>query len=114
MSELAEADSSKPSNPPSEGNVAKSPLAPPYTAFSPARRNTMLAVVTWTAFLGPLSGNIYLPLLPILERELRVSATLINFTVTVFMLVFAVAVLVPSFKPPRGEEVTCAEEVALD
>ena len=111
MLELARPNSRKRSSSPDASDRVENPPTLPYTAFPPARKNMMLAIVTWMAFLGPLSGNIYLPLLPVLARELRVSATLINLTVTVFMLVFAVAVLL-SCSPfcrtsYRTEEVIC-------
>lgn len=65
----------------------------PYTAFLPKRVRGILLLVTMAGFLGPLSGNIYIPLLPLLESQFEVSATTINATVSVFMAVFAVAPL---------------------
>ena len=66
--------------------------AKPYCAFPPSRRRFILAVVTAAGLLGPLAGAIYLPALPVLEREFHVGATAINATVSVFMVVFAFAV----------------------
>lgn len=74
---------------------------PPYSAFPPKRRSLILGIVTSAGFLGPLAGGIYLPVLPELERDFGVSATVINATVSVFMVVFAFAV---SFKLCR---ITC-------
>jgi hypothetical protein len=68
------------------------PTPPPYTAFSPWRRRFILAVITVAGFFGPLAGGIYLPALPVLEREFQASATAINITVSVFMLTFAFGV----------------------
>lgn len=70
-----------------------SPLAtvtqtPSYSAFSRPKRVLILAVVTLAGFLGPLAGNIYLPVLPVLEHEFHVTAAAINATVSVFMAVF--------------------------
>ncbi|MCJ1466650.1 Dityrosine transporter 1 [Pseudocyphellaria aurata] len=65
----------------------------PYTAFSNQRRNFILLVVTLAGFFGPLSGGIYLPALNVLAEAFNVSGTLINVTVSVFMLVFAVGPL---------------------
>ncbi|KAH6972467.1 major facilitator superfamily domain-containing protein [Ilyonectria sp. MPI-CAGE-AT-0026] len=76
---------------------ADAPTAPadppkdPFTAFSPWRRRFILTVVTTAGCFGPLAGNIYLPALPILEKEFNASATMINVTVSVFMLTFAIA-----------------------
>ena len=52
-------------------------------------------MVTAAGFFGPLSGAIYLPVLPILEDAFSVSASVINATVSVFMVVFAIAVSKP-------------------
>jgi hypothetical protein len=71
---------------------AEQPQTPAYTAFSPGRRRFIFAVTTIAGFFGPLAGGIYLPALPVLEKDFHVSATAINVTVTVFMAVFAVGV----------------------
>lgn len=63
-----------------------------YCSLSPHRRRFVLAVVTIAGFFGPLAGAIYLPALPILEREFHVGTTAINATVAVFMVTFALAV----------------------
>jgi hypothetical protein len=64
----------------------------PYSALTPSRRRTILALVTVAGFFGPLAGNIYLPALPTLATDFGVGITEINVTVTVFMAVFAVGV----------------------
>ncbi|KAJ2901402.1 hypothetical protein MKZ38_001884 [Zalerion maritima] len=66
---------------------------PQYTAFPVYRQNTILGLVTAAGFLGPLAGGIYLPALPVLETDFHVSATAINATVSVFMVVFAIGPL---------------------
>lgn len=68
------------------------PTTPVYCALSPARRRFILAIVTAAGMVGPLSGAIYLPVLPLLEREFNVGSTSINATVSVFMVTFAIAV----------------------
>lgn len=82
------------SAPQAQRDPEKGPNAspPPYTAFSPWRRRFILAVITVAGFFGPLAGGIYLPALPVLEKEFHASATAINVTVSVFMLTFAFGV----------------------
>ncbi|KAH7123442.1 major facilitator superfamily transporter [Dactylonectria estremocensis] len=80
----------QPAQPPPAADVEKK-KGKPYTAFSPWRRRFILTVVTIAGCFGPLAGNIYLPALPILEKEFNASATMINVTVSVFMLTFAIA-----------------------
>jgi hypothetical protein len=43
-------------------------------------------------FFGPLTGAIYLPSLVLFEDIFKVSATAINATVSMYMVVFAIAV----------------------
>ncbi len=80
--------------PPGHSDPEKEPVAapPPYSAFSPWRRRFILIIITVAGFFGPLAGGIYLPALPVLEREFRAGPTAINVTVSVFMLTFAFGV----------------------
>lgn len=64
----------------------------PYSAFPTARRRLVLGLVTAAGFLGPLSGTIYLPAIPLLAEDLGVSVVAVDATVSVFMAVFAFAV----------------------
>lgn len=80
-----------------ETDTEKQQLAPepkpPYSAFPERRKKLILAIVTTAGFLGPLAGSIYLPMLPELQTDFHVSATVINATVSVFMVVFSIAPL---------------------
>lgn len=69
---------------------------PPYSAFPTKHRTLILTIVTAAGFLGPLAGGIYLPVLPTLVKEFKVSTVVINATVSVFMVVFAFAVSIYS------------------
>lgn len=71
-------------------DVPLTPPPPPYSAFSLSRRRFMLGVVTAAGFFGPLTGAIYLPSLVLFEDIFKVSATAINATVSVYMVVFEV------------------------
>ncbi|AET40916.1 Dtr1p Ecym_7063 [Eremothecium cymbalariae DBVPG len=73
--------------------INEADLEHPYTAFSKLQQSLIFAVIIFIGFLGPMSGNIYIPALPILEREFNVSTTTINTTVSVFMAVFSFAPL---------------------
>ncbi|CCH45674.1 putative membrane protein [Wickerhamomyces ciferrii] len=65
----------------------------PYSAFSQNRKNFIVGLVTMAGFLGPVSGNIYIPILPLLQDVFKCSETTINATVSVFMAIFAIAPL---------------------
>lgn len=77
---------------PKQATQSVSQSSGPYTAFPLYRQKLILGLVTAAGFLGPLAGGIYLPALPVLEQEFRVSSTAINATVSVFMVTFAIGV----------------------
>lgn len=62
-----------------------------YSEIPRQKRNLILFLVTLNGFLGPLAGNIYIPLIPTLAKEFNTRVDVINATVSVFMLVFAIA-----------------------
>jgi multidrug resistance protein len=59
---------------------------PVYSAFSVWKKRYIVIMVTWAAFISPTSANIYLPALNPLKQELNVSTTLINLTLTSYMI----------------------------
>ncbi|SMN19590.1 similar to Saccharomyces cerevisiae YBR180W DTR1 Putative dityrosine transporter, required for spore wall synthesis [Maudiozyma saulgeensis] len=65
----------------------------PYSCFTKWQVFTIFFIVIFIGFLGPMSGNIYIPALPLLQEEFKVSTTVINSTVSVFMGVFAIGPL---------------------
>lgn len=79
---------------------------PVYCAWSPGRRRLILGIITVTGALGPLSGAMFLPVLPLLEREFNVGSTSINATVSVFMATFAVTVSL-FVRGDKHESLTC-------
>jgi hypothetical protein len=73
-------------------NDAAPPPPPPYSAFSVNRRRFILGVVTAAGFFGPLCGAVYLPSLKLFQTIFRTSETAVNGTVSMYMVVFAIAV----------------------
>jgi multidrug resistance protein len=59
---------------------------PPYSAFRPWQKKFIIIMTTWAAFISPTSANIYFPALNPLQQDLGVSPTLINLTLTSYML----------------------------
>lgn len=59
---------------------------PVYSAFSVWKKRYIVIMVTWAAFISPTSANIYFPALNPLQEELNVSTTLINLTLTSYMI----------------------------
>jgi hypothetical protein len=67
---------------------------PPYSAFSINRRRFILGVVTAAGFFGPLCGAVYLPSLRLFQKIFNTTETAVNGTVSMYMVVFAVAVCI--------------------
>lgn len=70
---------------------------PPYSAFSINRRRFILGVVTAAGFFGPLCGAVYLPSLRLFQKIFNTTEPAINGTVSMYMVVFAVAVCRPRY-----------------
>jgi hypothetical protein len=76
-------------------DVPLAPTPPPYSAFSINRRRFILAVVTAAGFFGPLCGAVYLPSLKLFQTIFKTSEAAVNGTVSIYMVVFAIAVSAP-------------------
>lgn len=64
-----------------------------YSAFTKGQKIMIFAIIMFIGFLGPTSGNIYVPALPLLQEKFNTSTAVINATVSVFMAVFAIGPL---------------------
>lgn len=77
-----------------EGEKHGTQQPPSYSAISSRRRAFILTIITLAGLMGPLTGNIYIPLLPDFQKVFNVLTTTINGTVSVFMIVFGFAPLI--------------------
>lgn len=66
----------------------------PYTAFSSRAKWFIVIMTSMASFFSPLSGQIYFPVLPILADTYHLSSSLINVSVTTYMIFQGLA---PSF-----------------
>ncbi|KAH8803275.1 major facilitator superfamily domain-containing protein [Xylogone sp. PMI_703] len=66
--------------------LAPVPSRPVYSVFSPWQKRFIILMVTWGSFISPTSANIYFPALNPLSQHLNVSHTLINLTLTSYMI----------------------------
>lgn len=57
-----------------------------HSIFSKWEKRFIVVVASAAGFFSPISANIYFPSLEVLADEYRVSTTLINLTVTVYMI----------------------------
>ncbi|KAI6084864.1 MFS general substrate transporter [Hypoxylon rubiginosum] len=59
---------------------------PPYTVFSPSIKRWIIFMNCISAFISPITANIYFPAIPALSRDLGVSVGQINLTLTTYMI----------------------------
>lgn len=71
-----------------------------YTVFSQSTRRWIIALATAASFVSPLTANIYFPALNPIADDLGVSTSLINLTLTSYMIFQGVA---PSFFGDFGD-----------
>jgi hypothetical protein len=58
----------------------------PFSIYSTREKKFIVLMASLAALLSPLSANIYYPALNILADELSVSLTLINLTITAYLV----------------------------
>ncbi|EXJ59815.1 hypothetical protein A1O7_03962 [Cladophialophora yegresii CBS 114405] len=75
-------------------NVSQDQSQKAYTAFSPSAKWFIVAMTAMASFFSPLSGQIYYPVLPILTDAYHLSPSLINVSITTYMIFQGLA---PSF-----------------
>lgn len=57
-----------------------------YSVFSLSEKRCLVALASLAAFFSPLSANIYYAATPILAHDSKVSISLINLTVTAYLV----------------------------
>lgn len=66
--------------------MARVPSGPPYSVFSPGMKHWMATMVAVASFMSPVTANIYFPALQPIADDLGVSVSLINLTLTTYMI----------------------------
>ena len=59
---------------------------PLYSVFTKNQKIFIVFMASWAGFFSPVSGQIYFPALNALARDLHVSNSLINLTLTSYMV----------------------------
>ena len=59
---------------------------PPYSTFSEPMKIFTILLASFAAIISPISASIYFPALNTLARDLHVSTTSINLTITTYMV----------------------------
>lgn len=78
----------------SPGNIealSRVSSGPPYSAFPHSTRRWITAVLAVGSFVSPMTATIYFPTLNALSKDMGVSISLINLTITSYMIFQALA-----------------------
>lgn len=67
------------------------PSGPAYSIFSKHTKRWVVAMVTVSSFISPMTANIYFPALNPIASDLGVSIGLINLTLTTYMILQAIS-----------------------
>ena len=66
--------------------IGRVPSGPAYCTFSTSTKRWVIAMVTMSSFVSPMTANIYFPVLNPIAADLGVSIALINITLTTYMV----------------------------
>lgn len=85
--------SSEKRHPENEGRQSQQNLRPtesennePYSVHSSGAKKLIVLAASLAGFFSPLSASIYYPALPAIEKALNVSSSLVNLTVTTYLV----------------------------
>ncbi|KAH9206515.1 major facilitator superfamily domain-containing protein [Leptodontidium sp. 2 PMI_412] len=80
-----------------------------HSIFGPYNKKFIILTASTAAFFSPLSSNIYLPALKLLARDLHVSDSGINLTVTTYLIFQAISpLMIAGFSDNSGSSGTVA------
>lgn len=63
-----------------------------YSVFTVSQRRYIVFMASWAGFFSPVSSQIYFPALNTLAKDLHVSNSLINLTLTSYMVRFPMCI----------------------
>ncbi|KAK7921723.1 hypothetical protein PG985_009745 [Apiospora marii] len=82
-------------------NTSPAPGGESYSILTPRHRTVLTILLGLASVTSPLTANIYLPLLPLLQEQYHASAQAINLTITLYVVVAAV---MPIFFAPTADQ----------
>jgi len=71
---------------PRDVELARTTSGPPHTVFTKNKKRFIIFMAMMAGFFSPFSANIYFPALNVIAADLNVSNTLINLTLTTYMI----------------------------
>jgi hypothetical protein len=84
---VSDSEKGSPREPPENPDAPD--LKPPYSAFSLLQKKFIVFIVALTTLLPPLTASIFYPVITLLARELHVSITDINLTITIYLVCYS-------------------------
>lgn len=69
-----------------ELGLARTVTGPPYSIFTPRAKIFIVVAVSISSLISPFGGTTFLPALEPLARDLHVTPTLINLSLTTYMV----------------------------
>ncbi|KAI1177009.1 chloramphenicol resistance protein [Nemania sp. FL0916] len=74
-----------------ENTLSRVSTGPPYTVFSPGMKRFIVGMNAFSAFISPMTANIFFPAIPTLSRDLGVGVDQVNLALTTYMILQALA-----------------------
>ncbi|KAJ4422874.1 hypothetical protein N0V82_002399 [Gnomoniopsis sp. IMI 355080] len=71
--------------------LTRASSGPVYSIFTPGMKRWIIAIVMLTSFISPMTANIYFPALNPIAKDLGVDVSLINLTLTTYMIFQGIA-----------------------
>ncbi|WWD20555.1 hypothetical protein CI109_105031 [Kwoniella shandongensis] len=62
-----------------------------YDRFTESQKKRILAVVAYSAIIAPMTSSVFFPSIPQMSADLHTSASVINYTVAVFIVTIGIA-----------------------
>ena len=81
-------------------NISRVSSGPPYSAFSKGTKIWIVIMITFSSFVSPFTQNVYFPALNPLAKDLHVSTSLINLTLTTYSILQGIS---PTFFGDLGD-----------
>ena len=89
---------------PDAQNAPDAQNEPPYSIFTRPQKRSIIILVSFMGIISPLSSAVYLPAVPDISADLHVSPSVVNLTITAYMVRRAhlqLALTVRSYKELR-------------
>lgn len=71
---------------PQDNEATPPAVEAPYSIWTPNQKRALILTASCAAFFSPISGQIYFPALNVISADLNVSSTLVNLTITTYLV----------------------------